>query len=160
MKQSIVGIFFALLSLHQAFAIECDEIELAMTASDTENGFEGVATAKVQLMNCNREGRYQSMSLIAQRVDPETQKSKWIFQVLTISPKGVMTLPCGCTHYISRLDNPSGTNQSERFSINLVDTRTCKESHHDHHWNGHVRHGFGFCGTFDAVMNLEGDIVQ
>lgn len=71
---------------------------------------------------------------------------------------------CGSTVYnaqISDIFNQGARSRSqfvgERFSVLLVDhaTRKCKDLR-PYRWEANVRSGYGWCGTMDAVMKLEG----
>ncbi len=65
---------------------------------------------------------------------------------------------CGSTIYIGRLASEKKEPVGARFSVVLRDhsTRLCEDLK-PYRWEAHVRQGFGWCGTGDAVMDLVGN---
>lgn len=110
---------------------------------------------RVDLTLTKRDGQKQPTGMIVSVVFPES--SKPVVKKLTVTD--ISMDRCGTTTYIANLPKKAGKAGVEaRYSVVLEDHsfRRCKDIK-PARWEASVRQGYGWCGTMDATMTLQGE---
>ncbi|HTL11384.1 MAG TPA: hypothetical protein VL588_02785 [Bdellovibrionota bacterium] len=159
MKHLIATLALALTST-SAFAVYQPGWERPVMKSDmrvisAEYGYENVEGVTLTLTR--RDGANGYTGLIMETTEQADSTRVTTQHTVTLEVKGVSMDECGTTTIRAALpgQNPMGA----RTTVTLIDHSTSKcRDHSEHAWEAHVRTGFGWCGTGDATMDLEGDV--
>lgn len=146
----IMGLSLACASL----AIASDVWTKSATLDVVESlyGFEGVTSATLSLSKSedSESAPYTTVTVDYAAVDGQ--------HTYVLNIDSVEQDEQGCTWYHANLppqseDDPLGYH---RFTVSLYDKSTCPTAAEGPIWIASVREGYGFCGTMDSTMELQG----
>lgn len=160
MKKQLSAVFVAVLTLSSsAFAIYDPSWERPMLTAfdmeitDAQYGFE--KAERVDLTLTKRDGQKKATGIILS-VDYAHSNAP-VVNELKITD--IRKDSCGSTVYSARLEDKKGNKGMEaRMNVTLVDhaARLC-DDYKPFRWEADVRQGYGWCGTGDATMSLQGE---
>lgn len=160
MKTQLTTLFTTALVLSaNAFAVYDPSWERPiLTADDMEitsatQAFE--KAKKVDLTLTRRDGQKKVTGMVLSVDYPHSNKPV----VTTLKVDQITKDDCGSTVYYAHLPSkPSKGGMDRRFSVTLTDhaARLC-DDYKPFRWEASVREGYGWCGTFDATMSMQGE---
>lgn len=110
--------------------------------------------ANVILTLTQRDGDKEPSGLLL-RYDVVSKEETFEYQrVLKVG--NISNDDCGAIHYVANLPNQDDPANGLRVTVHLIDYSSSKCESQNSPWVAEVREGYGWCGTFDARMELEG----
>ncbi|MBL6989765.1 MAG: hypothetical protein ISR65_08300 [Bacteriovoracaceae bacterium] len=121
-----------------------------MEISDARYGFENLETASLSLNSRDGEEGMTSIRISLKYLDRDESQD----QILKI--ENVEKVECNATRYTAQLKMNSESQHRMYISLTDYSNSVCAVVH-EYLWVAHVNEGYGFCGTMDSRMKLQGN---
>lgn len=144
----VAGLALACASM--VFASDVSIKSATMSVVESRFGFEGLSEVTLSLSKAldDAAAPYTTVTVAYQAEDGARNN------VLTIS--GTELDQLGCTWYTASLPSNTDEDGYHRYTVTLQDNSTCSNTVEGPIWIASVREGYGWCGTMDSTMVLQG----
>lgn len=134
-----------------------------MSVTEAQYGFEGAYNVRLTLNKDPSLNRFDPPAVTLEYNQPSSDPLSGSphHRTVILRVSRTETDTCGTVHYyadLSRTVDPDSRAVGARFHLHLADhSRRLCEDYKPFKWEADVREGFGWCGTGDATMGLQGN---
>ncbi|MEK7790036.1 MAG: hypothetical protein AAB309_00235 [Deltaproteobacteria bacterium] len=124
-----------------------------MVKLDAWNGFENAEDIHLLMTKLDESERPTGLQLSYSEAPSD------VAAVVDLKITEVRDVGCGSVQYVANLpESPENLKFNSRFTVVLTDhtKRVCRDRQ-PYLWKASVRQGYGWCGTFDATMDIAGN---